>query len=152
VGSNPYAHLCAMKQSPAVELATGGEQPRDAPAHYLCRKFAIVNSRWVSHLITGLGQDRSHPLTTPALSQLNQYPARAATLSKCVPTYSQNVPSMMHTDITCILCHARFPYPSYSALNLEALAKFVTESNAFSKDVPAVLQTTVDFFPFHVIC
>ena len=76
--------------------------------------------------------------TTQALSQLNQYPACAAILGKRAPTYSRNVPSMIHTNITCALSHAHsLPVTLSTKSGLEALAKFVTESHAFSKDAPS---------------
>jgi len=90
--------------------------------------------------------------TTHALSQLNQYPARAATLSKRAPTYSQNDPSMIHTDITCALSHEHSLCLSYSAPNPALKRSQNSSLNPMLplRMPPAVLQTMVDFSSFLV--
>ena len=59
----------------------------------------------------------------------------------------------MHTDITCVLCHARFPYPSFSALNpaLERSRNLSLDPTPSLGMSPAVLRTVVDFFLSHVL-
>ena len=87
--------------------------------------------------------------TMHVLSQLNQHHAHAATLSKCAPTFSWNAPSMMHTNITCVLSHA---HSLYSPLNPALKHSQSSSLNPmFSLRMSqAVLQTMVNLSLFLV--
>ena len=97
--SCPHPNLAAtaLSSPPSTKLS---------PFHW-----SLMAPEQLIHALYKLSSDTSFAArTTPALPQLNQCPTRAVTLSKRVPTYSQNVPSMMHTDITRVPCHARIPF------------------------------------------
>ena len=122
------------KLAPSTKLSPFHRSPNGTRATHSC-----IIQILLGHFFCGEYYARFVPL--------NQYPARAVILSKHMPTFSQTPIYDAHQHHLRALSRTlSLPVILGTKSSLEALAKIVTESYAFSKDVLVhmILESSYD--------